>query len=55
MGLLDRALSVEQASKEGKGSASSLLKRASVLRNQAEATPKKKKPFPSNLPLSPIG
>lgn len=50
MGLLDRALSVEQASKEGKGSASSLLKRASVLRNQAEATPEKKSLFRRTFP-----
>jgi hypothetical protein len=55
MGLLERALSVEQVSKEGKESPSSLLKRASILRKQAEESPeKKKKPFPSNLPPYPI-
>jgi hypothetical protein len=43
MGLLERALSVEQVSKEGKESPSSLLKRASILRKQAEESPEKKK------------
>jgi hypothetical protein len=54
MGLLERALSVEQVSKEGKESPSSLLKRASILRKQAEESPEKKKPFPLNLPPYPI-
>lgn len=52
MGLLERALTIEQVSKEEKESASSLLKRASLLRNQAEETAEKKKPSPLNRPLN---
>lgn len=55
MGLLERALTVEKESSQGKEAASSLLKRASLLRKLAEETPEKKNPSPLNLPLLPNG
>jgi len=53
MGLLERALSIEKVSNQGKEPTSSLLKRASLLRNLAEGTPEKKKPLLLNLPQLP--
>ncbi|MCX7787520.1 MAG: hypothetical protein N2442_07470 [Spirochaetes bacterium] len=49
MGLLERALRIEKFSNQGKEPTTSLLKRASLLRNLVEGTPEKKKPLRLNL------